>query len=420
MINAPAASASRLPPVPPPEPGLTAEEAIARAAAMRPRLRELADESERRGHYGDELHQAFEQAGFYRLMQPRAFGGYEFDYTSFFRVMLEISRGHPSTGWCLALAASHAPLVAAHWGEQAQRELFEGGSFIAPHRAAPGGRCERVEGGYLIDGVWPWCSGVPHATHFIGTTMLENPKGPPELLNFIVPRHQITILDDWGGDRTLGMKGSGSNSVRIERQFVPAHRVAPMFAQYQLLDPSGTHGTRLHGNPMYMGLTAAPYHCALVTPIVGAAFAALDEYHDLLLTQKTFFPPPIRRADDAIFQRHYGEATTMADAAQAILERSTQRHMELCQRWQTTGQPISGEEQLRLWGQLQRAGKLAGEAVELLFQTAGSTAARQGSRMLRYMGDVQMYRGHMSAQVALFGTYIGRVRLGLPSGLGNF
>ena len=38
---------------------------------------------------------------------------------------------------------------------------------------------------------------------------------------FIVPRKAITILPDWGGDATLGMRASGSNSVAIKETFVP-------------------------------------------------------------------------------------------------------------------------------------------------------------------------------------------------------
>ena len=108
---------------------------------MRPRcvpeLRAQQDEADERGTYSPEMHQKFVAAGFYRITQPRMFGGYEFDLATFYRVMLEIARGHPGVGWCLALAASHAFEVASHWCEQAQVELFGDGHFIAPHRAPP-------------------------------------------------------------------------------------------------------------------------------------------------------------------------------------------------------------------------------------------------------------------------------------------
>jgi 3-hydroxy-9,10-secoandrosta-1,3,5(10)-triene-9,17-dione monooxygenase len=141
--------------IPAPEPGLTPKELIARAAAFRPKLRAEQDQNDERGTYSEELHKAFLKAGFYRTTQPRLFGGYEFDLATFYRVMLEISRGHPGVGWCLALAASHAFEIASHWPEQAQIELFgKDGHFIAPHRAPPLGMLKPVEGGYMMSGTW--------------------------------------------------------------------------------------------------------------------------------------------------------------------------------------------------------------------------------------------------------------------------
>ena len=55
-------------PLPQPEPGLTPEVLIARAAALKPLLREQQAENDARGSYSDEIHQAFEDAGFYRIL----------------------------------------------------------------------------------------------------------------------------------------------------------------------------------------------------------------------------------------------------------------------------------------------------------------------------------------------------------------
>jgi 3-hydroxy-9,10-secoandrosta-1,3,5(10)-triene-9,17-dione monooxygenase len=406
--------------VPAPHAITSANDALARAEALRPMLRLKAEENDRRGHHGEALEREFVAAGFYHLLVPRAYGGLECDYADFFRVMVALSRGHPSTGWGVTLAASHAPLIAAHWSEQAQQELLGPGHFAAPHRAAPSGHCERVPGGCVVDGVWPWCSGIAHATHLIAATALHRPGAQPELVNVVVPRSQCTVIDDWGGDSTLGMRASGSNSVRLHSVFVPEHLIAPMAAQYRLLDPAGTHGTRLHGNPMYLGLTAAPYHAALVAPTVGAAQAALDAYRELLLTKHTHFPPHERRADAPEFQRAYGEATAMADAAESLLLQAMAQHADAGRRWQAGGPAPDTEQQVRLWGQLQRAGTLACDAVDLLFRSAGSTAARQGSRLLSYMADAQMYRSHMTAQAGSLGVAIGRARLGLRAGMLDF
>ena len=65
--------------LPVPEPDLTPQELIARATALRPLLRQQQAENDERGCYSQELHEAFLRAGLYRTVQPRMFGGYEFD-----------------------------------------------------------------------------------------------------------------------------------------------------------------------------------------------------------------------------------------------------------------------------------------------------------------------------------------------------
>ena len=405
--------------LPVPELDLTPAELIARAAALRPLLRAQQDENDARGFYSDELHQAFLKAGLYRTVQPRIFGGYEFDVPTFYKAMMEISRGHPGAGWCLTLCASHPFLIASHWSEQAQRDFFgPDGYFAAPHRPMPMGTCTPVAGGYRISGQWNYCSGIPHASHFIGGAFLKDGNEPPKVVQVVLPHGTYTILDDWGDDATMGMRASGSNSVKATDVVVPAHHVVTIENLGAKPDDmiNGTPGTRLHGNPMYLGRMMGPYHASLVSPIVGAARAALDEYEDIIRAQKTMLDPTILRADNADFQRFFGEALALTDAAEAIVIQGCERYMDYCRRWAKDGALITVEENLRLWTMIQQGGRLACEAVELLFHTSGSTATRKGSRMQRYFNDVQMYRSHISSQFSVFAGIIARAHLGKPTG----
>ena len=408
-------------PIPVPEPGLTPNELIARAVAFRDRLRAEQDQSDARGTYSPELHEEFVKAGFYRITQPRLFGGYEFDLTTFYRVMLEIARGQPAVGWCLALAASHAFEVGSHWPEQGQIELFgKDGHFIAPHRAPPLGTLTPADGGYVMNGTWDYCSGIPYATHFIGGAFIKRDGAPPVVGHGVVPRSRVTVLDDWGGDKTLGMRASGSNSVRVENVFVPEHHVgylSPGLAGTPESMANGTAGTRLHGNPMYLGRLAGPFHVTLVMPIVGAARAALDEYEEIIRTRKTLSQPMTPRFEHADFQRPFGQALTLTDAAEALMLKGCEIYHEYCQRWADTGTPITLEENMRLWGMIQHAGRMACEAVELMFHTAGSAPARKGHKLQRYFNDVAMYRGHSSSQFLAFEAGLARLHFGLPWGM---
>jgi 3-hydroxy-9,10-secoandrosta-1,3,5(10)-triene-9,17-dione monooxygenase len=411
----------RPPAIAQPEPGLAAADLIARAQALRERLRAEQDESDERGTYSPAMHEAFLEAGFYRITQPRLFGGYEFDLATYYRVMLEISRGHPAVGWCLALAASHAFEVASHWPEQAQYDLFGSeGHFIAPHRAPPMGTLAPVEGGYLVDGSWDYCSGIPYATHCIVGAVIRRAGVPPEHGHAVVPRTACKVLDDWGGDKVLGMRASGSNGVRIANTFVPAHHVvvlAPGLAATPESMADGTPGTRLHGNPMYLGRLAGPFHATLVVPMIGAARAALDEYEAAIVTRSTQSVPQMPRFQHFDFQRPFGHALTLADAAEALVIKGCEIYADYCNRWAADGTPIATEENMRLWGMIQHAGGMACEAVELLFHSAGSAVARKGNRLQRYFNDVAMYRGHTSAQQLNFASGLARLHFGLPWGM---
>jgi 3-hydroxy-9,10-secoandrosta-1,3,5(10)-triene-9,17-dione monooxygenase len=405
------------PEVPAPEPDLTGAEMVRRAAALRPMVRDQQDESERLGCYSEELHQEFLRAGFYRMVQPRRFGGYECDLPTFWRAMIEISTGDPGTGWGLTLGSHHAFVVGSHWPERAQREIFgPEGDFRAPHRPLPGGTVRRVDGGYVADGTWDYCSGVPHSTHFMGNALLpsDDPDAPPEAIVLVVPKGEYTVLDDWGGGRQLGMQASGSNSVRVEQVFVPEHLVvAANWTRRQ----GATPGTELHGNPMYLGMIYGVYHAGLVVSLVGAARAALEEFEQSITTRKTTFPPQVWRYEHHDFQRTFGLARAMADSAEALVYHAGETYMELAHRWARTGEPFSRDDDIRLFGVLQQSGRLAAETVELLFRNGGSSAAKRGQRMNRYFRDVAMYRGHVAAQYLNTAAEFAKAYFGIPDSL---
>lgn len=134
--------------LPVPEPDLTPKEIIARARSFRDRLRAEQDATEARTYYSPELHEEFLKAGFYRILQPRMFGGYEFSFSTFFRTIIEIARGCPGTGWCLCLGAGHVITLASLFSEEAQALAFgDDGNFIAPSRPVPTGTAIPTENG---------------------------------------------------------------------------------------------------------------------------------------------------------------------------------------------------------------------------------------------------------------------------------
>jgi 3-hydroxy-9,10-secoandrosta-1,3,5(10)-triene-9,17-dione monooxygenase len=407
----------RAPEVLAPEPDLSPAQIIARAEALKPILREQQDDAERRGCYSEAVHEEFLRAGFYRMVQPRRFGGYEFDLPTFWKTMVRISEGDPGSGWCLTLGSHHAFVIGSRYPERAQRELFgPEGDFRGPHRAVPMGTAGHVDGGYRVSGTWDYCSGVPYATHFMGTAVVpgNDPAAAPNLVVVTIPHGQYTVLDDWGGGTHLGMQSTGSNSVRVNDVFVPEHLVVP-FDWTRRTGP--TPGTELHGNPMYLGMIYGVYHAGLAVSVIGAAKAALEEFEQNITTKKTTFPPQVMRYEHYDYQRTYGLARSQADAAEALLYQAGEMYMDLARRWADEGREFSRDDDARLFGILQQAGRLASDAVELLFYSSGSSSAKRGQRMQRYFRDAAMYRGHIAAQISNIASDFARVHFGLPDSL---
>src|SRR5579884_3079449 len=339
--------------LPVPEPDLQPEQLIARGEALQPRLRELQEETEQRGYLAESTHAAIVQAGICRTLQPRRFGGYEFDLPTFFRVMIALARGCPSTAWCMSLGSGHALPLASNYSEQAQREIFgPTGHFQAPHRPDAQGTARPVAGGYRITGTWDYCSGAPFATHLMAACRLLNPDGslpdgPPTILQAVVPKGQFRMLDDWG--HILGLRGSGSNTVVVDDAVIPEHWAVDFAAIDRTQE---TPGTRLHGNPMYLGYVGALYPGEVASVMVGTARAALDEYEQILRTKSinSMVDPTIsiKRYQTLEGQRNFGRALALTDAAEGLLLRAGEQFMETCQRWRDEGVPFTLEDNQRL------------------------------------------------------------------------
>jgi 3-hydroxy-9,10-secoandrosta-1,3,5(10)-triene-9,17-dione monooxygenase len=389
--------------VPVPEESLTPEEVVARARGLRDALLEGQAATEERTFYSEEMHEEFLRAGFYRILQPRRFGGYEFDPSTFYKVIMEVSRGCPSTGWCLSLAAAHSLQVGALYGERAQAEIFgPDGDFRCAARDTPRGTARPVDGGYIVNGTWDYCSGIPYSTHFMAGAKLDDGNGEDieydqfsgRVVLVTMPRSQWEIIHDWGD--MLGLRGSGSHSVRVEDAFVPEHLVHDV----NLLDvdvSAGTPGSRIHANPMYNGRQVGFFGGELASIAVGTARAMLDEYERAIRRKKTLFSPHVLRSEHHDFQRTLGQATGMVDGAEAIIVRIGQLYMEYCEQVTAGTGEFTIEMDYRLDQMAIQAGFLAWNAADVLVRTGGSSPMHNTARMQRYLRDLTMYRTHMAA-----------------------
>jgi 3-hydroxy-9,10-secoandrosta-1,3,5(10)-triene-9,17-dione monooxygenase len=397
------------------QPSVSEEEIVARAAAMRPWLIEEQAATEERTFYSEEVHEAFREAGFYRMHLPKRYGGLEHSITAYYRVIMEVSRGCPSTGWMLSLGAGHAQQVAAFWPKEAQDEIFAGGHFVASasfvHENA---LATPVDGGYLVRGTWHFCSGVPHATHHLGLVPTkEGELGFDDLIVVVIPRARFRRLDNWGD--LIGLKGSGSHSVVVEETFIPAHYAIPFVDMED--GARVTPGYELHRNPLFGGRFGVFAIGRLTAVQVGNAQAMVDEFERLLAGKRTvsILNAGVPRLEEHNYQRCLGLAMAWTDAAYSIHVQVGNLYTAYSRRALEGGAPFGAEDEMRLYGQQMTAARLCWEAGETLFRAASTSGARDGQRMQRYWRDLCAFRTNGIHQHDFRAEALAQTHLGMPA-----
>jgi len=393
----------------PPEPDLTPEAMIARAREMRAMLRAQQAECERAGRILPATHEAFIKAGFYRMMQPRRFGGYECDIPNYHRAMIEIARGCPSSGWVLTLTAGH-PIILARFGERAQVEAYgDDGEFRAPATGAPA-FIRRVDGGYAVKGFWDYASGCDVGTHFIAPAVLPGAQGePPQLMLMLLYPREYTIVDNW---QTWGMSGTGSKRIFIEKEiFVPEYRATKGGLTDEVPSQNGIAGLE---NPLYHGRLAAFLVGEAAAVIVGTARGAIDIYEETVGKKPTYFPPFTLRAESPEYQSYLGRAHALVETAEAALLKFAEDYTRLCADWMRDASKFGGSEERAFVLRLQECVNMCWEAVDLLFASSGTSNGQLSSMLGRYYRDLAMMRTHIVLQHARTAANFGAIRFGQP------
>jgi 3-hydroxy-9,10-secoandrosta-1,3,5(10)-triene-9,17-dione monooxygenase len=324
--------------------------------------------------------------------------------------MSEVSRGCPSSGWVLALTAGH-PHLLAHWGERAQAEVYgSDGDARVPGRPVQPGVAVPSDGGFRVTGAWDFASGCDHATHFMGSAIVPG-TDPPRLLWLLLDRADFSIVDNWD---VIGLRGTGSKRVVCEDVFVPEHRTITAVGTTDERPP----GWRSHENPMYAGGLFTLLFFELGAIAVGTARGAIDVYEDVLATKPLDIPPFALRGDVDEYQQHLGHALGLVDVAEAALLEGADRYVEQASRAYQADRPVdeNGEETRRLLALQQQCIRLAGEAVDLVFRTGGTSGARKGSPISNAMLALTVMRTHNGLQWNRTATNLGRLRLGREPG----
>ncbi len=252
------------------------DEIVQRARDIVPRLREQARQAEIDRTISDEVHLAFLDAGFYRILQPKRYGGLELDLGAKVDIAAELGRGCGSASWIFTNLAIHG-WINGMKDPRAQDELWGDDPDALVSSAYPGkdARISRVDGGFEVDGTWRYSSGIDFC-QWINLQLFFNEEGsPPRHLFAMIPKSDCIVVDDWF---VTGLAGTGSRSIVVEKCFIPDYRTISN-SQMQI---GPKPGSRVNPGVLYKLPFWGVGGKVFAAPTIGIARGALEMVeHDL-------------------------------------------------------------------------------------------------------------------------------------------
>ncbi|MFQ5985596.1 MAG: acyl-CoA dehydrogenase family protein [Alphaproteobacteria bacterium] len=378
------------------------EEAMRRACALVPVLRERADRGEALREMPKETIDDLHCTGLLRFHQPRRWGGMELEFVSVFDIPAEIGRGCASTAWNVVNLAVHHWMLALY-DERAQEEVWSKNpdALIASGIAYPQGRGRRVDGGFVITGLWNFSSGVDAAEWSMLAVTVRDGDRVVDHRMCLVPRSDYEIVDDW---HVLGMRSTGSKSVRATDLFVPEHRALCM---YLARGGSEFPGAKVNPNPLYrVPVSALGSHC-LAAAGVGNAQAALELTVEAIRERSTSYTA-MRMRDFQAVQLRVGRAGAEVDAARLVIRADCLE----AQRIAEENRAPTVEEKLRFKRNVAYAIELCTAAVDTLHTLAGANGVYDRYPIQRLFRDQHTLAGHIGFSWDAQGAPWGLVVLG--------
>src|SRR5215204_3894854 len=123
---------------------------VQRTTALLPLLRRQAPDAERARRVPADVLDALGEAGVFRMMGPRRFGGFEADFQTQYDVLAQVARGCPSTSW-IATIYSAMTWLAAAFPDEAQEELLGDGDPRISGVFSPTGTAVATDGGFVVN-----------------------------------------------------------------------------------------------------------------------------------------------------------------------------------------------------------------------------------------------------------------------------
>ena len=380
------------------------DEAMRRARQMVPILRERAARSEDARVLIRENEQLLHESGLLRFHQPRSFGGMELDFVAVVDIPAELARGCPSTAWNVGNLGCHHWIL-GYYDPTTQHEVWDANpdALIASSIALAAGRGRKADGGFVINGRWPFSSAVDNSDwNMLAVSIYgEDGKTPTDWRLCLVPKSDYQIIDTW---YAMGMAATGSKDVAVSELFVPERRALPLL---RCRGGSEHPGAALNPGGLYrIPIVAASSH-PLAPAALGAAEGAYELFIERMAARAGTYTGA-RVADFQAVQIKVARARCLIDSARDLLRQSAIAFQAAAQR----NEAPDLETKLRFRAHSAFAVNQSREAVETLWSCYGAQGLYLRDPLQRHLRDVLAINQHFSFNFDIAGAAYGLRALG--------
>ncbi|HEY6758618.1 MAG TPA: acyl-CoA dehydrogenase family protein [Baekduia sp.] len=354
------------------------DEMMERARTVAAELAGRARETEELRRVPDASIAALDEAGLFAMFSPPSVGGMGFGFHDFAQVVRVLAQGCASTAWVYGFLVGHNVAIV-----QNTPHLLGGAAFVAAGASAgvqgnPAVTARPVEGGWRVTGTWKFVSGIMNSEHVLLVTLQDNGDEDPSVLGLVADVSAGAVDDVW---HFAGMKGTGSNTFRLDGAFVPSDREWGVWGLPEL-HPA------VADSKMNVSIVRL-FDVVLTAVAVGAAEAALEQFRARVLTRSIGYGQGPQREHREAWSR-YADAVLRVRVTRLLWDDL----VALADRAARSGEKNSVEEGALFRIGAPRVCTLARDALHVIADGSGSSVWHLDDPLQRQIRDVETLKSH--------------------------
>ena len=194
-----------------------AEEIIARIVELQPWLRTQQATAEQERRIPQETIERLDAAGVFSLTKPKRYGGADFNTREMLDIYRTLGAGCGASGW-VVWATAGGNMWSNAFAEEVVAPIYES-PWVGNRTFAVGGTSRhmsgtatKVDGGWLVKGVWPFATGSIHASHGYLAVFYDD-TDDSKVGMILVRKDELVCRNDWDA---MGLAATGSQTVATD------------------------------------------------------------------------------------------------------------------------------------------------------------------------------------------------------------